>query len=199
MKHYFTDNNNLKTNKKEITILFNEKEYQFITDVGVFSKNNLDFGSEVLIKEFLKDNQKKQFKFLDLGCGYGPISVLISSYFFNCEYVLSDVNTRALDLAKENLIKHDVKKYRLIKSDSFENIDEKFDVIMSNPPIRAGKQVIFNIYENAFNHLNENGSFYCVIQTKHGAKSTEKKLKEVFGNCEQLAIYSGYRIYKCIK
>lgn len=70
MKHYFTDNSNLKTNKKEITILFNEKEYQFITDVGVFSKNNLDFGSEVLIKEFLKDNQKKQFKFLDLGCGY---------------------------------------------------------------------------------------------------------------------------------
>lgn len=125
--------------------------------------------------------------------------MLISSYFSNCEYVLSDVNTRALDLAKGNLIKHDVKKYRLIKSDSFENIDEKFDVIMSNPPIRAGKQVIFNIYENAFNHLNENGSFYCVIQTKHGAKSTEKKLKEVFGNCEQLAIYSGYRIYKCIK
>lgn len=80
-------------------------------------------------------------------------------------------------MANENLKLHNVKDFKLIKSDSFENIDEKFDVILSNPPIRAGKQVIFNIYENSYNHLNDKGCFYCVIQTKHGAKSTEKKIK----------------------
>lgn len=89
--------------------------------------------------------------------------------------------------------------YEVIKSEGFEKIFQKFDVILSNPPIRAGKETIFNIYEGAFEHLNENGEFFCVIQTKHGAKSTKKKLEEIFGNCETVTIEGGYRIYRSKK
>ena len=90
-------------------------------------------------------------------------------------------------------------KSNITKSFAFDNISEKFDVILSNPPIRAGKQTIFQIYEKSFEHLNPNGEFYCVIQTKHGAKSTQKKLEEIFRNCETLEINAGYRIFRCIK
>jgi len=79
------------------------------------------------------------------------------------------------------------------------NISEKFDVILSNPPIRTGKQIIFQIYEQSFEHLNQDGQFYCVIQTKHGAKSTQRKLEEVFGNCEVVKKDKGYYILRSEK
>ncbi len=195
MKHYYTDNTDLKSNKREIEIEFEGKKFKLLTDDGVFSKNRLDFGTEVMLKEFLRDNKLKKFKLLDIGCGYGPVSIILSRYYMNSYFYLSDVNDRALELAKLNLEKFKVENYNTKKSYSFDNISENFDVILSNPPIRAGKDTIFNIYENAYNHLNKGGKFYCVIQTKHGAKSTEKKLNEIFGNCKTLGIHSGYRVY----
>ena len=103
------------------------------------------------------------------------------------------------NLLKNNAIKNENEEFEIRKSFAFDNISEKFDVILSNPPIRAGKQTIFQIYEKSFEHLNPNGEFYCVIQTKHGAKSTQKKLEEIFRNCETLEINAGYRIFRCIK
>lgn len=199
MIHYYTNNANLKSNRKEIEILFLDKKINIVTDIGVFSKDKLDFGTEVLLKEFFKDNIKKEFSLLDIGCGYGIVSIIISIFYPNSKFTLSDVNNRALELANINLDKNLVKNYNLIESNSFENIKENFDIILSNPPIRAGKETIFNIYENSYKHLNKGGKFYCVIQTKHGAKSTQKKLEEIFNNCKCLAIYSGYRIYCSIK
>lgn len=199
MKHYYTNNSDLKSNKKNINIEFLNEKFTFLTDIGVFSKNKLDFGTEVMLKEFLENNTKKDFKLLDIGCGYGAVSIILSRYFPNSKYILSDVNDRALELAKENLEQNSVKNYILLNSNSFENIHENFEIIISNPPIRAGKMTIFDIYENSYNHLVNNGDFYCVIQTKHGAKSSEKKLLEIFGNCKTLGIHSGYRIYYCKK
>ncbi len=199
MNHYYTDNSELKSKRQNIYIDFEGKEYVFTTDIGVFSKNKLDFGTEVMLKEFLKDNCKKNFNFLDIGCGYGAVSIIVSNFYPNCKYIMSDVNDRALEISKLNVEKYAINNVKLIKSNSFENIEEVFDIIMSNPPIRTGKETIFNIYENSYKHLNDNGYFYCVIQTKHGAKSTEKKLKEIFGNCVTLGIHSGYRVYRCIK
>lgn len=199
MKHYYTNNSDLKSNKKNINIEFLNEKFTFLTDIGVFSKNKLDFGTEVMLKEFLENNTKKDFKLLDIGCGYGVVSIILSRYFPNSKYILSDVNDRALELAKENLEQNSVKNYILLNSNSFENIHENFEIIISNPPIRAGKMTIFDIYENSYNHLVNNGDFYCVIQTKHGAKSSEKKLLEIFGNCKTLGIHSGYRIYYCKK
>ena len=207
MSHYFSEKQEVKSDKKIIKYTIENKNFEFITDNGVFSKTKVDFGTDVMLKVFLRENQNKKnqkFDVLDIGCGYGVVSVIIKSFFENTKIISSDVNERALDLTKKNLLKNNAIKneneeFEIRKSFAFDNISEKFDVILSNPPIRAGKQTIFQIYEKSFEHLNPNGEFYCVIQTKHGAKSTQKKLEEIFRNCETLEMNAGYRIFRCIK
>ena len=215
MSHYFSEKQEVKSDRKIIRYEIENRNFEFVTDNGVFSKTKVDFGTDVMLKVFLRENSNKKnqkFDVLDIGCGYGVVLVVVKSFFKNARTVSSDVNERALELARENLFKNGVVKsndsedndfgnsdFKVIKSFAFDNISKKFDVILSNPPIRAGKQTIFQIYEQSFEHLNENGEFYCVIQTKHGAKSTQKKLEEIFGNCETLEINAGYRIFRSVK
>jgi len=198
MNHYFSEKPEIKSEKKRIKYTIQNKKFEFITDNGVFSKSKVDFGTDLMLNEFLKRNKSlrsEKIKILDIGCGYGVVSVILKSFYPEISITLSDVNERALELSEENLKKYGINDYHIIKSDAFEKITEKFDVILSNPPIRAGKDIIFKIYSEAYEHLNENGEFYCVIQTKHGAKSTQKKLMEIFGNCDTVTIDGGYRIF----
>jgi ribosomal protein L11 methyltransferase (prmA) len=198
MNHYFSEKPEIKSEKKRIKYTIQNKKFEFITDNGVFSKSKVDFGTDLMLNEFLKKNrglEVEKIKILDIGCGYGVVSVVLKSFYPEISITLSDVNERALELSEENLKKYDINDYHIIKSDAFEKITEKFNVILSNPPIRAGKDIIFKIYSEAYEHLNENGEFYCVIQTKHGAKSTQKKLMEIFGNCDTVTIDGGYRIF----
>ena len=201
MSHYFSEKQEVKSDRKIIKYEIENKKFEFVTDNGVFSKTKVDFGTDVMLKVFLRENLDKKsqkFDILDI------VSVVIKSFFENDKTISSDVNERALDLTTENLLKNGVIKdehdnFEVRKSFVFDNISENFDVILSNPPIRAGKQTIFQIYEQSFEHLNKNGEFYCVIQTKHGAKSTQKKLEEIFGNCETIEINAGYRIFRSVK
>lgn len=198
MNHYFSEKPEIKSEKKTIKYTIQNKKFEFITDNGVFSKSKVDFGTDLMLNEFLKKNrglEVEKIKILDIGCGYGVVSVILKSFYPEISITLSDVNERALKLSEENLKKYGINDYYIIKSSTFEKITEKFDVILSNPPIRAGKDIIFKIYSEAYEHLNENGQFYCVIQTKHGAKSTQKKLIEIFGNCDTVTIDGGYRIF----
>ena len=207
MSHYFSEKQEVKSDRKIIKYEIENKNFEFVTDNGVFSKTKVDFGTDAMLKVFLRENMNKKnqkFEVLDIGCGYGVVSVVMKAFFQKIKTVSSDVNERALELTTENLLKNEVVKdenddFEVRKSFVFDNISEKFDVILSNPPIRAGKQTIFQIYEQSFEHLNKNGKFYCVIQTKHGAKSTQRKLEEVFGNCETLEINAGYRIFRSVK
>ena len=198
MNHYFSEKPEIKSEKKRIKYTIQNKKFEFITDNGVFSKSKVDFGTDLMLNEFLKRNKSlrsEKIKILDIGCGYGVVSVILKSFYPEISITLSDVNERALELSEENLKKYGINDYHIMKSDAFEKITEKFDVILSNPPIRSGKDIIFKIYSEAYEHLNENGEFYCVIQTKHGAKSTQKKLVEIFGNCDTVTIDGGYRIF----
>ncbi len=198
MNHYFSEKPEIKSEKKIIKYTIQNKKFEFITDNGVFSKSKVDFGTDLMLNEFLKKNRNLKsegIKILDIGCGYGVVSVILKSFYPEASVTLSDVNERALELSEENLKKYNINGYEIIKSDVFEKIEGKFDMILSNPPIRAGKDTIFKIYTEAYEHLNKDGEFYCVIQTKHGAKSTQKKLVEIFGNCDTVTIDGGYRIF----
>lgn len=198
MNHYFSEKPEIKSEKKIIKYTIQNKKFEFITDNGVFSKSKVDFGTDLLLNEFLKKNRNLKsegIKILDIGCGYGVVSVILKSFYPEASVTLSDVNERALELSEENLKKYNINGYEIIKSNVFEKIEGKFDMILSNPPIRAGKDTIFKIYTEAYEHLNKDGEFYCVIQTKHGAKSTQKKLVEIFGNCDTVTIDGGYRIF----
>jgi ribosomal protein L11 methyltransferase (prmA) len=201
MSHYFSEVQDVKSAKKIINYEIKNEKFEFLTDNGVFSKTKVDFGTDVMLRTFLNENKKlENIRILDIGCGYGVVSVVLKRFFEKAKILSTDVNERALELTKENIQKNNrTDDFEVRKSFVFDNISENFDVILSNPPIRAGKQVIFEIYEKSFFHLNKNGEFYCVIQTKHGAKSTKKKLEELFGNCTTLVIEAGYRIFKCIK
>ena len=201
MSHYFSEVQDVKSVKKIINYEIKNEKFEFLTDNGVFSKTKVDFGTDVILRTFLNENKKLgNIQILDIGCGYGVVSVVLKRFFEKAKILSTDVNERALELTRENIQKNNrTDDFEVRKSFVFDNISENFDMILSNPPIRAGKQVIFEIYEKSFFHLNKNGKFYCVIQTKHGAKSTKKKLEELFGNCTTLVIEAGYRIFRCVK
>lgn len=200
--HYFDKNPMAKDKPLEITTRINTIDFSFTTNSGVFSKNQLDFGSELLIKAFLDDIKKQvqgEKNILDLGCGYGGVGIIIKRLLPGVTLNMTDINERALELARENASRNLVKFANIFASDALDGTSDKYDIILTNPPVRAGKSVVFKFYEKSFSHLKPEGSLYVVIQKKQGAPSTEEKLEQIFGNCEVIDKKSGYRIFKSIK
>ncbi|MDA3931827.1 MAG: methyltransferase [Tenericutes bacterium] len=193
MGHYFINQEDLNSNKKEHFVLIEDKKFSFITDHGVFSKKGLDFGSRLLI------DTTKDLSFnsaLDLGCGYGPIGIILKSFNFKAMIDMVDVNERAIELAKENS-RNNYTTVNVFKSDGFQNISEKYDLIVTNPPIRTGKKVIYKMFEDAMHHLADNGSLYMVIQKKQGAMSAIKFCQTIYNDVEIVSKKSGYVIIRC--
>ncbi|MDY5251686.1 MAG: class I SAM-dependent methyltransferase [Erysipelotrichaceae bacterium] len=196
MTHYYTDNTNLAQNRKEITFRFSGITFSFITDNGVFSKTEVDFGTWVLL-DTLKHLDIKG-KVLDLGCGYGVVGIVINRLFTDTELLSVDVNPRAVELAKLNYAKNAAEGTCLI-SNIYEKVEGKFANIITNPPIRAGKAVIYQMFEQAWDHLEDQGCLWVVIRKAQGAKSAQAKIAEVFGNCEVIRKEKGYFILKAKK
>lgn len=194
--HYFTDNRNLKENRKEHSFRFSGHLYTFTTDNGVFSKTAIDYGSQVLLENAAKLELKGSV--LDMGCGYGVISVVLKHVFPDCSVTGVDVNPRAVELTAVNAERNGT-EVRTFVSDGYEGVKDCFDAVVTNPPIRAGKKVIYKMFEDARDHLYDNGIFLAVIRRQQGAESAAKKLTEVFGNCEVIDRDRGYWILLCRK
>lgn len=196
--HYFVNDETLEDDIKEFNYSFKGKLYKFVSNSGVFSPGHVDDASALLMREMPSISSGS---FLDLGCGYGAIGISLAGAANDSKsfrLTMSDVNERALDLARLNASKNGIEA-DFILSDCFDAIENCFDVISLNPPIHAGKEVIFKMYEQAFEHLNKGGALYIVIQEKHGAPSTIKKLKEVFGDCNTLYKKKGYYVLEAVK
>ncbi|MDF2949594.1 MAG: class SAM-dependent methyltransferase [Sedimentibacter sp.] len=200
MEHYFNQN---PTTEKEIYKFdwnIGEERFYFYTSNSVFSKSGMDFGSMLLVETVIEENEGFSGNILDLGCGYGPIGIILAKLLKDSTMNMSDVNERALELCSMNIKENKVEaKVKVISSAAFENINESFDMIVTNPPIRAGKDTVFSFYEGAYEHLNKNGKLYVVIQKKQGAPSTKTKLESLFGNCETVGKKSGYFIFRATK
>ncbi len=194
--HYFTDNRNLTSNRREFSFRFSGYLYTFISDDGVFSKTYIDYGTLALLEAAIKEDI--QGNILDFGCGYGAIGVVLQNKFTNCKVISSDINNRAVELASLNYQKNGMEN-KAIVSDGFEHIDQKFDWIFLNPPIRTGKANIYHMFDEAYNHLNESGKFMIVIQKKQGALSAIKKLETLFSTVEIVEKDRGYWIIKSVK
>lgn len=195
MEHYYSAEPTSKSEERIIEYELNNNKYRFISDNGVFSKNHIDFASEFLIKTIF-DEVKGSI--LDVGCGYGVIGITLSKNKNVTNVTMLDINHRALELTRKNVELNKINA-QIIESDGFLNITDKYDTIITNPPIRAGKTVIYKIYEDAYKHLNGEGVFYLVINKKHGAPSTINKLNEIFKNCEIVDKKAGFHVLKCIK
>lgn len=177
MGHYFINDENLVSNIQEFSVSIQNCLFHFKTDNGVFSKKELDFGSKLLIETVLKENI--QGEVLDLGCGYGAIGIIISK-LKNCLVDMIDLNKRALYLANLNSVANKCLKTNVFYSDSFSLVKKKYDVIISNPPIRIGKVKLYNIFRDAKNFLKENGIIYLVIRKEQGAKSFMKDFSKLY-------------------
>ncbi len=200
MEQYFTKKPESEKEIYKFDWNVGKEVFKFYTSKSVFSKKGIDFGSMLLIETIINENKDFRGSILDLGCGYGPLGIIAARVLDNPAVTMCDVNERALELsmmnAKENKVDDKVK---IIASSAFENIKDSFDIIMTNPPIRAGKDVVFSFYEGSYEHLKQGGKLYAVIQKKQGAPSSRAKLESLFGNCETAGKKSGYFIFMSIK
>ena len=178
MEHYFTNNTNLKSELKKIVYKINDREFTFFSDNGVFSKERIDFGSNLLIETIINNTNKDNLECLDVGCGYGLIGIVLSK-ILNYKFDMVDVNKRAVHLANMNISENKLKdRVKAFESNIYDNVPSSYSLIVTNPPIRAGKTVVYQILDEAINHLNDDGELWLVIRKEQGAKSTIEHLKD---------------------
>lgn len=197
-EHYYTKSPTTASARQTIEAMLRGKAYRFITEAGVFSKREVDFGSRLLIETM---ELPVEADVLDVGCGYGPIGCVAANVAIRGTVTMVDVNERAVAIAKENAERLGITNVRILQSDRYEALDadDKFDAILTNPPIRAGKAVVHSIFEGAYERLRAGGSLWVVIQKKQGAPSAFAKLEQSFGDVREVAKEKGYRILRAIR
>jgi len=196
MSHYYQNDPNLKVDLREITYDFRGEKLKLISDSGVFSKNRIDFGTNLLLNSL--PNLDDQLV-LDVGCGYGIIGIAIAKKYKNAQVELIDVNTKAIDLTKENILLNKLTNAIAYPSNVYENVNKMYDAIVTNPPIRAGKEVVHKIVLGSRNYLNAKGAIYLVIRKQQGALSLLKEMEKIFAKVEILEKKNGYFIFKGLK
>lgn len=192
---YFENSDALEHELKNFDFTLKGHNLKFTSDSGVFSRQTIDFGSRVLI-DAVDFSSVPQGNILDVGCGYGPIGLALAKDQPTRQITMTDVNLRALELAKKNAQKNEITNVNIFESNAYENITDKYALIVSNPPIRAGKEVVSNIIAQAKDHLENNGEVWIVIQKKQGEPSARKLMKTTYQNCEVVTRDKGYYILR---
>ena len=192
MSFYFDKETDVKSNEVTTKAVINNKVFTFKTDNNVFSKKGLDFGTRTLLESI--NDIKQNCDVLDFGCGYGPIGIYIKKVY-DANVDMADINERALLLAKKNASINQV-EVNIFETNIYSNINKKYDYIISNPPIRVGKKILYKILIGALEHLKENGHLIFVINKDQGAKSVCKDLSE-YCNVQILNKNKGFFVIDC--
>ena len=191
---YYEENQDSAHDIHELKVTLLGQHFSFLTDSGVFFFYIIDYGSQVLLNAVSFEAGKT---LLDLGCGYGPLGIALAKVQ-GVKPTMVDVNNRALDLARKNAEKNGISA-TIFQSNVYEQVEGIFDYIITNPPIRAGKQIVHEMIGESITHLNSGGSLTLVIQKKQGAPSAKAKMEDVFGNATILKRDKGYYILQSIK
>lgn len=201
MSHYYDEQPDVASDIQTFDYHYDDQSITLQTDAGVFSKGKIDFGSDLLVRTFLKQNPPGPVKTIaDVGCGYGPIGLMIAKMEPHNHVDMLDVNLRALKLARHNAKSNRIDNVSIIESDGFDQVDDQqYDYVLTNPPIRAGKETVHRIFEEAHHHLKKNGVLYVVIQKKQGMPSAKEKMRALFDNVEVLEKSKGYYILRSSK
>lgn len=200
-EHYFSTKPNSQTHAQTITGVIGKSTLTLVTDNGVFSKNRIDYGSQVLVNTFVNHVviQDKQCV-LELGSGYGPMAISLALHYPMAMVEGVELNERAVDLARQNAQRNRVDNVVFYQDDATTwQSQGHYHYVLTNPPIRAGKAVIQQFVQRAKDHLRENGELWLVIQKKQGAPSMERFMQEQFGNVECVERDKGYWILKSVK
>jgi 16S rRNA (guanine1207-N2)-methyltransferase len=195
--HYYSKAPETKHNRQIVETLLRGRQLKFTTDAGVFSKAGVDYGSKVLIDAM---ELEQDDRVLDVGCGYGPIGLSAAALAPQGQVTMIDINERAVELAKENAALNGIRNVTIMQSDLYESVtQQEFDVILTNPPIRAGKAVVHRIFEEGHTYLKKGGSMWVVIQKKQGAPSALEKLEQLYEEVVEVTKDKGYRIFRAKK
>ena len=189
-EHYYTEKPLSKEEIVKIKIHLKNDSFNLFSAKGLFSKDELDSATKLLIEKAEITGKN----ILDLGCGYGVVGIALLRDNPELNVTFSDVNERAIKITRKNLDLHKLKGI-VVKSNLFENIVESFDSILSNPPYAAGREICFKLIEDSHKHLNKGGTLQIVARHNKGGKVLKEKILEVFGNVEDVAKQSGFRIY----
>lgn len=193
--HYFDEKQLSSHNRKDFSFRFLSVYYQMKSDSGVFSKDGLDTGTHILLTSLCQ--QSLSGSILDYGCGLGPIGIVLKNHFHDCDVEGFDVNERAVALAKENALLNQVDVH-FYKSNQIET-SKSYTHIVMNPPIRSGKQNIYAMFQDSYEHLIEGGSLWIVIRKSHGALSAIKELERYFKLVEVVCRDKGFFVLQCDK
>lgn len=196
MEHYFTNNENLKSELRIIEYKYDSFTMSFYSDNGVFSKDEIDYGSKLLVETINKNYKDNNINILDIGCGYGFIGTTLAK-MLHSHVTLCDVNKRAVHLAERNIKENNVSG-EVLESNMYDNITGCYDLIATNPPIRAGKDILLGILDGAIDHLRATGELWFVIRKNQGAKSTIKHMEDCYV-CEIVEKSKGFYIIKAKK
>lgn len=191
MAHYFENEGMAQSNEKKIKVVINNELFTFITDHNVFSKSGLDFGTRTLLESI--NVKKLNGDILDFGCGYGPIGIYLGKNNLNVDMI--DINLRALNLARKNAELNRV-KVNIFESNIYENVTKKYNYIITNPPIRVGKKILYEILFGAKEYLIEGGHLILVVHKDQGAKSLVKDLEKRY-QIQILQKNKGFYVIDC--
>ncbi|MBQ3268575.1 MAG: class I SAM-dependent methyltransferase [Clostridia bacterium] len=189
--HYYTENPASAHDERRIVLSILGQELTFTTDAGVFSRDGLDRGTELLLEAL----PELTGRVLDLGCGWGAVGVALGKKYPALGIVMTDINSRAVELARRNLAANGVKA-EVVQGDGFQSVAGDFDAIVTNPPIRAGKAVIYGLFAQARDRLRPGGALYLVIRKQQGAPSALKYLREIYAGAEVIDRGSGFHVIR---
>lgn len=195
MSQYFDNDRNIKSERKIIKFNFDNKVFSIYSDNGVFSKDRFDYGTRVLLNSI--DIDKLSGNVLDLGCGVGVVGLILGTFNKGINIDMVDINERAINLTKNNLVLNNVKA-NVFVSDIYSNINNKYDFIITNPPIRAGKNVIRGFLLGSYDYLKDDGTLYFVMRKDHGVKSMIGELSVKF-NTSIVNKDKGFYVVLCTK
>ena len=189
--HYYTESPASAHDERVVRLKALGNELTFTTDAGVFSRDGLDRGTEALLEAL----PTLSGRVLDLGCGWGAVGVALGKRYPGLEIVMTDINRRAVELARRNLDANGVRA-EVVQGDGFEHVTGEFDAILTNPPIRAGKAVIYGLFADARAFLKPGGALYVVIRKQQGAPSALKYLKEIYAEAETIDRSGGFHVLR---
>jgi len=192
--HYFTQTPQSEHKPAQFETGYRGHTLLFDTDSGVFSRSGVDKGTQILLDALPNDLSGTV---LDMGCGYGALGVSLKKANPNCTLTMADINERAVALAKQNAQQNGVEAETL-QSDGFSALGgRRFDLIVLNPPIRAGKQVIYRMFADGAQSLTDGGEMAIVIRKQQGAPSAREYLRKLFGRVDTADRSGGYWVLKC--
>lgn len=192
--HYFSSQPASRRRPREFTADLGGRRMAFTTDAGVFSREEIDAGTRLLLKALIVPPGARRL--VDLGCGYGPVGLALAGLAPEAEVYLIDPNERACELARANADRNGLANVTVRQGEGLAAVDGQVDLVATNPPIRAGKRVVYGLMAETAARLRPGGELWVVIRTNQGAKSLQAELQRLFPVVDEVEKGGGYRVYR---